>query len=89
MHSQQVQVFIGPKNCDKTLTQEQIITPLFGGREAEPFAYLSGLTRFNNDLFAAEHHKMSDEIATSDSDKCREFGDHDSPQSTRRTEAVR
>jgi hypothetical protein len=71
---QQLQVFIGPKNCGKTLTQEQIITPLFGGREAEPFAYLSGATRFNNDLFAAEHLKMSDEIATSDSDKRREFG---------------
>jgi hypothetical protein len=70
----QVQVLIGPKNCGKTLLQEQILTPLFGGREAEPFPYLCGLTRFNDDLFAAEHLKMSDEIGTSDPDKRRQFG---------------
>ncbi len=70
----QVQVFVGPKNCGKTWIQEQIITPLLGGREGEPFAYLSGLTRFNDDLLGAEHLKMSDEIATPEADKRRTMG---------------
>jgi hypothetical protein len=70
----QVQVFVGPKNCGKTWIQEQIITPLLGGREGEPFAYLSGDTRFNDDLLGAEHLKMSDEIATPEADKRRNMG---------------
>jgi hypothetical protein len=70
----QVQVFVGPKNCGKTWIQEQIITPLLGGREGEPFAYLSGDTRFNDDLLAAEHLKMSDEIGTPEADKRRNMG---------------
>jgi hypothetical protein len=35
---------------------------------------LSGLTRFNDDLFGAEHLKMSDEIATPEADKRRTMG---------------
>lgn len=56
----QVQVFIGPTNTGKTFIQENIITPLLGGREAEPYAYLSGETRFNDDVLEAEHLKCSD-----------------------------
>jgi hypothetical protein len=70
----QVQVFVGPKNCGKTWIQEQLITPLLGGREGEPFTYLSGETRFNDDLLGAEHLKMSDEIATPEADKRRTMG---------------
>jgi hypothetical protein len=56
----QAQVFIGPKNTGKTFIQEQVITAILGGREAEPYAYLSGDTRFCDDVMEAEHLKCSD-----------------------------
>jgi hypothetical protein len=57
----QAQVLVGPRNSGKTFVQEQLITMLLGGREAQPFTFLNGESRFNDDLVSAEHLKCSDE----------------------------
>jgi hypothetical protein len=57
----QVLILAGPKGCGKNLVQEQIITPILGGRFARPFKYAIDRTQFNADHFEAPHLMMSDE----------------------------
>jgi hypothetical protein len=58
-------VFVGPKNCGKTLLIE--ITRLaLGGRAAAALGALNGTTAFNGDTAGAELLHVDDEIASKD-----------------------
>jgi len=57
----QALVIAGPRECGKTLLQI-IITKILGGREANPWQWMSGKTPFNHDFVAAEHLQFGDEI---------------------------
>jgi hypothetical protein len=70
----QIPVFAGPKDCGKSFVQDRIITPIFGGRSAKPYQYMTGLTQFNSDLFRAEHQIISDENPATDMQSRRAFG---------------
>ena len=69
----QVIAFVGPKNSGKTLLQA-IITAILGGRTADPYAYMTGRTNFNRDLFAAENLVFGDQVSSTDGRARREFG---------------
>ena len=59
-------VFIaGPKNCGKTLLCMRIVSPLLGGRTANPINYMSGSTTFNSELFSTALLAINDEDAPS------------------------
>jgi len=66
--------FCGPKDCGKSFLQNHLITPIIGGRVAHPYAFMSGKTPFNADLFGAEHLAMGDENPSSDLRARRSFG---------------
>lgn len=53
-------IFAGPSDCGKSRLQHNIITPLLGGRSANPGPYLFGATDFNAEIIAAEHLLMED-----------------------------
>jgi hypothetical protein len=59
-------ILCGPKGCGKSFTQEHIITPILGGRYADPFDYLTRQTRFNSELIGAEHWLIDDKEAVDD-----------------------
>ena len=69
----QVLVIAGPAECGKSLLQT-IITWMFGGRECKPYAYMTGSTDFNSELFANEHLRLDDEQASTDIRARRAFG---------------
>jgi hypothetical protein len=69
----QILGLLGPRGVGKGLLQA-IITQVTGGREASPYAYLSGRTDFNGELFMAEHLKIEDEAASTDLRARRQFG---------------
>lgn len=69
----QVLVIAGPAECGKSLLQT-IITWMVGGRECKPYAYMTGSTDFNSELFAAEHLRLDDEQASTDMRARRAFG---------------
>lgn len=54
-------VLAGPVGSGKSRLATNIITPLFGGREADPTPFLTGEDIFNSDLMEAEHW-ASDEL---------------------------
>jgi hypothetical protein len=70
----QALVLAGPRDCGKSVLQNQIITPLLGGRMAKPYQFMSGQTPFNSSLFEAEHLMIEDDIASSDIRARRTFG---------------
>jgi hypothetical protein len=76
IRSGQALVLAGPKDCGKSVLQNQIITPLLGGRMAKPYQFMSGATPFNGNLFEAEHLMVEDDIASSDIRARRNFGAH-------------
>ncbi len=57
----QALAFAGPPECGKTLLQS-IITQVLGGREGNPWPFMSGKTNFNQDFMLAEHLQFGDEI---------------------------
>ena len=61
----QALVIAGPPRCGKSLCQA-LLTVLLGGREAKPFAAMTGKTDFNSELFGAEHLMIEDEAASAD-----------------------
>jgi len=63
----------GPHDCGKSLLQ-QIVTLIFGGRSAKPYAFMTDATTFNGDLFEAEHLCIEDEPASTDIRTRRAFG---------------
>jgi hypothetical protein len=68
-------VFAGDTGCGKSLAQN-ITTEFFGGRVADPFRYMTGVTVFNSELCAAEHWQMSDPPSTTDMRTRLKFGDY-------------
>lgn len=57
----QALVMVGEANCGKTFFQEHIVTPVLGGRKVNATKYVAtGDTRFNGDIFKAEHLIISD-----------------------------
>lgn len=69
----QTVVFAGPAGCGKSLLQD-CVTEVLGGRSANPFRYMMGLTQFNKDLVGAEHWKIEDPPTTTDIRTRRQFG---------------
>ncbi len=53
-------IFAGGRDVGKSRLQHQIITPLLGGRSADPGPYLFGRTDFNGDMIGSEHLMMED-----------------------------
>lgn len=53
-------ILAGVSDCGKSRIQHNIITPLLGGRSANPGPYLFGATDFNAELASAEHLLMED-----------------------------
>jgi hypothetical protein len=53
-------IFAGPRGAGKSLLQTKIVTPLLGGREADPQKFLFGTDDFNGDCFAAEHLNLGE-----------------------------
>lgn len=53
----------GPKHNGKTLLMERIVKPLLGNISANPYDWLCGHTRFNDELFQAFLWSINDEEA--------------------------
>ena len=53
-------ILAGPRDCGKSVLQHLIITPLLGGRNADPGPHMFGDTDFNAELFGSEHLQMED-----------------------------
>ena len=56
----QLLIFAGEADTGKSRLQHDVITPLLGGRSANPGPYLFGDTDFNAELASAEHLLMED-----------------------------
>jgi len=54
-------VMVGPRNCGKSFVQKHIITPLNGGRVADPYLFMSGGSVFNDSLAGCEHWAIEDQ----------------------------
>jgi hypothetical protein len=66
----QALIFAGDADSGKSRLQDQIITPMLGGRMADPGKYLFGKTDFNGELIYAEHLTMADpENSTKSTDR--------------------
>jgi hypothetical protein len=66
-------VFAGPPGSGKSVVQN-LITIILGGRSAKPYAFMTGRTDFNRDLFVAEHLMVEDEAPSADFRSRRHFG---------------
>ena len=53
-------IFAGPRDSGKSRLQHQLVTPLLGGRSADPLAYIIGRTDFNSEMFGSEHLLIED-----------------------------
>ncbi len=69
----QVLVLAGSPNSGKSAFQTLIVTPLLGGRETSPYAFLCGRTDFNEDLFRNEHLICDDERPGKDHETRSQF----------------
>ena len=56
---------------------QNLITPLLGGRVANPYHYMTGKSNFNSELFGAEHLMIEDEPASTRIEARRNTGSHD------------
>jgi hypothetical protein len=61
----QVIAFAGPVNAGKSLVQK-LLTKMFGGREEDPYTFITDRTKFNGALFGAEHLKIEDQAESVD-----------------------
>jgi len=64
----------GPRRCGKTALIDLILTPLFGGRKADPMNYLRE-PKFNKDLFAASLLVLDDKGASANLAERRQRGE--------------
>lgn len=64
----------GERDLGKSLAQNHLITPLLGGRVANPVRYFTGGTDFNEDLCGAEH-LMIEDAERMNKEKRAMFGD--------------
>jgi hypothetical protein len=62
----QILALLGPPGTGKTWLINRVIARLFGGRIAKPFTWLSGETRFNDDVVGAEVQVVDDEQCPGD-----------------------
>jgi hypothetical protein len=69
----QALVIAGPRDCGKSLCLT-LLSKLLGDRTGKPYAFMTGRTDFNSELFAAECLIIDDEAASLDPRKRREFG---------------
>lgn len=53
-------ILAGPVGSGKSRLQIQIVTPLLGGRRADPTKFLAGKDEFNADMMASEHQMMEE-----------------------------
>lgn len=60
-----VPILCGPRSAGKSLFQE-ILTEATGGRSSRPYSAMTGVTSFNEHLFAAEHWIIEDEYSSGD-----------------------
>ena len=63
----------GRRDSGKSLVQD-IISTVLGGRVANPYAYMTGRTDFNRELFGAEVLMFGDEVASTDYRNRVKFG---------------
>ncbi len=68
-------ILAGPRDSGKSRLQHQLVTPLLGGRSADPGPYMFGRTDFNAELFAAEHLLMEDPASSTSMKDRIAFGD--------------
>ena len=64
-NSGQALLIAGDPDCGKTLLTK-ILRALFGGRVGKPYEYLTGQTRFNNELFSTSLQVIDDEADKTD-----------------------
>lgn len=68
-------IMVGEHGCGKNLVQELILTPLVGGRAADPLKFLTGQDEFNGDLVRAEHWLGSELPASAKTEDKVAFGE--------------
>lgn len=56
----QAVIFCGKPGCGKSLVQDQLITPMLGGRWGDPYPWISNRTSFNAELFECVHLTSQD-----------------------------
>lgn len=64
----------GPRGCGKSALIDLVMTPLFGGRKADPMNYLRD-PKFNKDLFAASLLVLDDKGASANLAERRQRGE--------------
>ena len=79
--------FCGKRNSGKSLLQD-LITLWFGGRESQPFRFMSGGTTFNAEVYGAEHARIDDEGGATDIKLRRKFTDAIKEFSAKRQHSV-
>jgi len=72
----QILVLAGPADSGKSRLQHMIITPLLGGRSADPSRYLFGETSFNAGWIAKEHLLIEDPRPSVKTMDRVQFGQH-------------
>ncbi len=70
-----VLIIVGPGNSGKSLLQHHIITPLLGGRHADPSSYMFEKSDFNSELFGCEHLLMEDPATSTKTEARHYFGE--------------
>ena len=69
-----VLVLVGERDIGKDFVARQVITPLLGGRETDPFEIWTGRSPFNEAAFGSEHLLVSDpEVLPDDVRAIRQF----------------
>lgn len=68
-----IPIYIGKSGTGKSFLQK-ITSQLLGGRQGRPFAYMTGQTSFNADLFESDHLAIDDDFSNSAGNARREFG---------------
>lgn len=71
----QALILAGPAGCGKGRLQHFIISPIVGGRAADPSGYMFGRTDFNAELFGSEHLMMEDPATSDKRDDRMYFGE--------------
>ena len=71
----QALILAGPAGCGKGRLQHFLVTPLLGGRSADPSGYMFGRTDFNSELFGSEHLMMEDPATSDKRDDRMYFGE--------------
>ena len=68
-----IPILCGPHSCGKSLFQ-QVFTVAVGGRVSFPYQVMTGVTPFNEHLFAAEHLMIEDEYSSGDNKSRNQLG---------------